>query len=270
MGKFFIFITLLSLAFSCQNEKKHIKIVKHIIPNNFVGVLVGKMSPKPKDFEIKNDTLVLIYPNGISNSSMQFDIIHYEHEFLYENGKIVKKAHLNSIMYSPQADTVAYYSLIVFKDSLFDPFLIYDSQHILKEFSESNQSKVDYTILSKVNEKDTMITYDIYDLSSEGCEAKCHYSKGKLKIIDAKFYGAGGRFESKLIFSENGDVNVEEWNYKYKKSLQEVKSDSDISLEKHSTYKINSIVGVVDSTQNNENRRFFNDLIGRIPIILKR
>ena len=49
------------------------------------------------------------------------------------------------------------------------------------------------------NRHDTIITYDIDNLSSEGAETHVLYKGGKIKESTVYVYGAGGKMEIKYI-----------------------------------------------------------------------
>ena len=64
------------------------------------------------------------------------------------------------------------------------------------------------------NRHDTIITYGIDNLSSEGAETHVLYKGGQIKESTVYVYGAGGKMEIKYIFNRNF-IDVREQTYLY-------------------------------------------------------
>lgn len=85
---------------------------------------------------------------------------------------------------------------------------------------------------------ETSITYDIEGISSEGAEAKVTYVNGKISRSITTIYG---ETEQATIIYEFGaeKIKVLETKYSYKSKIEEVESDSDLSLDYKISYFIN-------------------------------
>lgn len=75
-----------------------------------------------------------------------------------------------------------------------------------------NYNKKKMTLIS--NRHDTIIIYDIDNLSSEGAEVHVLYKEGKIKESTIYIYGAGGKTEIKYLFTSNF-IGVREQTYLY-------------------------------------------------------
>ena len=84
---------------------------------------------------------------------------------------------------------------------------------------------------------ETSITYNIEGISSEGAEAKVTYVNGKISKSITSIYGETGQA---TIIYEFGDekIKVLETKYSYKSRIEEVGSDSDMSLDYRISYFI--------------------------------
>ena len=116
--------------------------------------------------------------------------------------------------------------------------------------------------------KDTIITYDIDGLSSEGCEAKAHYLIGNINDISVVCYSETGRFESTLVFLTKDEISVKEKTYKYKSVLTEVKTNSDIVLKDSFMYKVNIKGELLTVMENKGILNIYNDIKSKIPLTL--
>lgn len=112
------------------------------------------------------------------------------------------------------------------------------------------------------NRHDTIITYDIDNLSSEGAETHVLYKGGKIKESTVYVYGAGGKMEIKYIFYRNF-IDVREQTYLYQ----------DTSLNKVDTlnvirYKID-YRGRVVGKKLSQYADIFEEFERAVPFILK-
>lgn len=84
---------------------------------------------------------------------------------------------------------------------------------------------------------ETSTTYNIEGISSEGAEAKVTYVNGKISKSITSIYGETGQA---TIIYEFGDekIKVLETKYSYKSRIEEVGSDSDMSLDYRISYFI--------------------------------
>ena len=113
------------------------------------------------------------------------------------------------------------------------------------------------------NRHDTIITYGIDNLSSEGAEARVLYGDGKIKESTTYIYGAGGKTEIEYIFASNF-IRVREQTYLYQ----------DTSLNKLDTlnvirYKID-YRGNVIGKKLSRYTDMFEEFKRAVPFILKR
>lgn len=112
------------------------------------------------------------------------------------------------------------------------------------------------------NRHDTIITYGIDNLSSEGAETHVLYKGGKITESTVYVYGAGGKMEIKYIFNRNF-IDVREQTYLYQ----------DTSLNKVDTlnvirYKID-YRGRVVGKELSQYADIFEEFKRAVPFILK-
>ncbi|GEM_PF-3644079 len=85
---------------------------------------------------------------------------------------------------------------------------------------------------------ETTITYNIEGISSEGAEAKVTYVNGKISRSIISIYGEAG--QATIIYEFGAEkIKVLETKYSYKSRIDEVESDSDLSLDYKISYFIN-------------------------------
>jgi hypothetical protein len=85
--------------------------------------------------------------------------------------------------------------------------------------------------------KDTLITYDIEGISTEGAETKVNYVNGKITKSVTSIYGETG--QAKIIYEfETDKIKVLETKYSYKSGIENVKSDEDMQLDYEISYFI--------------------------------
>ena len=82
--------------------------------------------------------------------------------------------------------------------------------------------------------KDTVITYDLEDISSEGTEVVAHYVQNKITLCEIGIYGEMGRAKLVYEFSDN-QIKVTEKDYNYQVPFMEV-TEKDIKLVKDFSY----------------------------------
>lgn len=85
---------------------------------------------------------------------------------------------------------------------------------------------------------ETSITYNIEGISSEGAEAKATYVNGKISKSITSIYGETG--QATIIYEFGAEkIKVLEYKYSYKRRIEDVESDRDLSLEYRISYFIN-------------------------------
>lgn len=94
-------------------------------------------------------------------------------------------------------------------------------------------------------EKDTLITYDIEGISTEGAETVVNYVNGNIAKSVTNIYGETGK--ATIIYEFNTDqIKVSETKYSYKTGIEKVRSNEDIQLDYKISYFIDfkgSLVG---------------------------
>ena len=85
--------------------------------------------------------------------------------------------------------------------------------------------------------KDTIIAYDIYDLSSQGGEASVSYVAGQLDTANVILYAESGRTEFHL--DRGGDtIRMREAIYRYDGPFEEVKTNEDIRSAETNEFRV--------------------------------
>ncbi len=93
----------------------------------------------------------------------------------------------------------------------------------------------DFQLSRATNE--TSITYNIEGISSEGAEAKVNYVNGKISKSITTVYGETA--QATIIYEFGAEkIKVLETKYSYKRMLEDVESDSDMSLDYRISYFI--------------------------------
>ncbi|MDR2123173.1 MAG: hypothetical protein LBP34_08620 [Flavobacteriaceae bacterium] len=85
--------------------------------------------------------------------------------------------------------------------------------------------------------KDTLVTYDIEGISTEGAEAKVNYVNGKITKSITNIYAGTG--QASVVYEFDTDkIKVLETKNSYKTEIENVKSDKDMKLEYKRSYFI--------------------------------
>ena len=87
---------------------------------------------------------------------------------------------------------------------------------------------------------DTVISYDIMDVSLEGSEANVHYIKGRIRDVKWEIFGETGQATIYYNFLPNGTVKVREKRSSYDSGMQYVRSDKDMHLKKIIEYQLDT------------------------------
>lgn len=134
---------------------------------------------------------------------------------------------------------------------------------------DSNEPKSVKTITKEndVIKKDTIITYNIDGISSEGTEAKVIYKKQKIYESEINVYGETGQVKLTYKFFST-DIEVTENSYKYKEGLKSVNSKDDLILSNSVKYYID-YSGKVLSNNIKEYIDIFKEFKASVPFELK-
>jgi hypothetical protein len=85
--------------------------------------------------------------------------------------------------------------------------------------------------------KDTLITYEIEDISTEGTGTEVNYVNGKITKSITNIYA--GTWQASVIYEFGTDkIKVLETKYYYKTGIENVKSDEDMQLDYEISYFI--------------------------------
>lgn len=112
-------------------------------------------------------------------------------------------------------------------------FVILSCNFAHKQEMGSVNNNSDFSVVAK----DTLITYDIEGISTEGAGAKVNYVNGKISKSVTSIYGETG--QAKIIYEfETDKIKVLETKYSYKSGIENVKSDEDMQLDYEISYFI--------------------------------
>lgn len=115
--------------------------------------------------------------------------------------------------------------------------------------------------------KDTVITYNLEGISTEGTSANVLYQNGKILESIINLYSGTGKKEIEYLF-EKDRIKVVEKYFIYLTELENVKSDDDIELTKEQTYYINYSGNVIGNPV--EDRiDIFSEFKKEIPFTIK-
>lgn len=112
-------------------------------------------------------------------------------------------------------------------------FVIVSCNSTHKQETGSSNNKPDFSIMAQ----DTLITYDIEGISTEGAGAKVNYLSGKITKSVTSIYGETGQAIITYEF-DTDKIKVLETRYSYKTTIENVKSNKDMNLD----YKISYII----------------------------
>lgn len=117
-----------------------------------------------------------------------------------------------------------------------------------------------------LQEKDTIISYNIYGLSSEGAEAIVTYKKGKIAKCLLNIYGETGQSNIIYNFIDNL-VKIDNKIYKYKTDLYRAKDG--MKLENEFNYILNSEGNSLNGQAAEKDIEVYKDLKKYIPFELR-
>ena len=85
--------------------------------------------------------------------------------------------------------------------------------------------------------RDTIIVYNVDDISSEGAEAKAFYRNNKIVKSDISIFGETGQI--KIVYSFLDDtINVKEKQFKYSNGIEDANASGGMFLIKEFNYKL--------------------------------
>lgn len=132
----------------------------------------------------------------------------------------------------------------------------------------NNKSNSIYNSRSnKVIVKDTIISYDLESISSEGAEALVQYKNRKIASSHITIYGAIGQSKITYQFIE-GHVHVEEKDFIYNTAIENVNSEKDMKLLKKISYIID-LQGISESKIDSEKIDVFQKFKEIVPFKLQ-
>lgn len=97
--------------------------------------------------------------------------------------------------------------------------------------------------------RDTTIEYSIEGISAEGTSAIAKYTGGKIAECTVSVYGETGQIRVYYTFKENR-INVTEKQFSYNASIENVKTEKDMKVNKEFTYVLDlsgTVIGKVES-----------------------
>ncbi len=116
--------------------------------------------------------------------------------------------------------------------------------------------------ISKIN-KDTVITYNIEEMSSEGAEAIVTYKNGQIEKSEITVYGETGQARITYFFNNN-QVNVAEKKYSYNNNIENINSEKDMKLIKDISYSMD-LNGTPLTKVDNERLDIFQEFKELVP-----
>nr|WP_320058454.1 hypothetical protein [uncultured Bacteroides sp.] len=130
-----------------------------------------------------------------------------------------------------------------------------------------NKSNCTYNNLSnKVIAKDTIISYDLENISSEGAEALVQYKNRKIVNSSITIYGGMG--QSKITYKFlDAYIHVEEKDFIYNTAIENINSEKDMKLQKEISYVID-LQGTPQSKVDSERIDIFKEFKEIIPFKL--
>ena len=183
-----------------------------------------------------------------------YSLDRYIASYIESEDRIAYKLHLYSsvggdqptIFYKLKGDTVEVYRKIPKiedypgKDTIQETYRLDSSLSLISRYPPEDdyiQIRPEDIIPVSRATNETSITYNIEGISSEGAEAKVTYVNGKISKSITSIYGETGQA---TIIYEFGDekIKVLETKYSYKSRIEEVGSDSDMSLDYRISYFI--------------------------------
>lgn len=130
-----------------------------------------------------------------------------------------------------------------------------------KEYAQVSESS-----FNKVNPRDTVITYNIEEISLEGTEAVVTYRNKKIYKSKINIYGETGQVELIYKFFP-ANIEVTENSYRYKEDLKNVNSKDDLILSNTAKYYIDD-TGKILSNKPKEYIDIFKEFKSSVPFEL--
>lgn len=115
--------------------------------------------------------------------------------------------------------------------------------------------------------RDTVIIYDIKDMSLEGAEAKVHYTENQIRFAEVSVYGETGQAKIEYLFLGNR-IEVFEKIYLYKNGIDDVKSEEDMFLDESLRYVIDYDGNLIDGTGLDKKIDIYEEFKETVPFAL--
>jgi hypothetical protein len=112
-------------------------------------------------------------------------------------------------------------------------FVLVSCNPIHKQEAGRGHNELDFNMMAK----DTLVTYDIEGISTEGTVANVNYVNGKITKSVINIYGETG--QARILYKFDIDkIKVLETKYSYKMGIENVKSDEDMQIDYEIEYFI--------------------------------
>lgn len=132
---------------------------------------------------------------------------------------------------------------------------------------QKNESDLSAPSMNVAVKQDTTIKYDIEGISSEGSEAQVEYSNGLIKRSTINVYGETGQARIVYTFLPT-QINVDEKEFRYKTSLENVDSGKDMVLKREIQYLMD-FNGNPSDMMDKERLDIFQEFKRTVPFELK-
>lgn len=138
---------------------------------------------------------------------------------------------------------------------------------LLVSCNGTQKKDIEASSSQEVMAKDTLITYNLEDLSPEGASADVLYKNRKISESAIVLYGGSGKKEIEYIFEED-KIKVTEKSFVYSTEIENVKSDEDIQLTNEQTYDMDYNGNVIGKPVEDRSD-IFSEFKTQIPFIIK-
>lgn len=129
--------------------------------------------------------------------------------------------------------------------------------------------KKNMPIIFSTGVADTVISFSIEGLSSEGSEIKAHYINDTITEAQWDIFGETGKTSIKYDFFKNGNIQATERQYSYKVQISDVKSPNDITLKDSISYLFDTS-GIVKTVIDKGFTDVYADFKAKVPLVLKK
>ncbi|MBO9571386.1 MAG: hypothetical protein J7497_04145 [Chitinophagaceae bacterium] len=115
---------------------------------------------------------------------------------------------------------------------------------------------------------DTVISFSVEGLSSEGSEIKAHYINDTITEAQWDIFGETGKTTIKYVFFKNGYIQATEKQYLYKVQISDVKSPNDITLKDTISYLLDT-GGIIKTVIDKDFTDVYPGFKSKVPLVLK-